>query len=168
MNGSDLKLPSMEGMESYYRPMYSELRELKPDALIPELQKIVIDYAVDIKDYEILKKAFMTYTVKKDDFDINEFIKYSVDLSPDEEAHAISRWRAEILENNRNTMKNIHQLDMCGDCKSERRAPYLDPFTCMNDELFVHHYYLCILCYYETNLSYSEDIQNRDRSCGYH
>jgi hypothetical protein len=94
---------------------YRELRSLEPDALIPELQKIVIDYAVDIPDYGQLKHAFMSYLVRtlsgetivqwQDVLHSKETIAQWA-LRGDDGTIAIAQWRGAILQRNRLHQKN--------------------------------------------------------------
>jgi hypothetical protein len=165
----DEKLPVMPKWKPYHRIKYSELRDLEPDALISDLQKIVIDYAVHIKDYEVLKQAFTFDLINKINGSYEAFITDPLRALDNLEENEIEKWRRKLLYQN----KEIDIITItCNDCHLDFRSNKygwnstlwnLPSYWCINGG---HEYYLCFECDYWANPERNADMYHR--SCGYH
>jgi hypothetical protein len=139
---------------------YRELLDLDCEVLIPELYQIVIDYAVEIFDYQELKRSFGKVSYRE------LFTKFGA-RPPSAVEGSIGRWQAAILRQNREfwTQATYETCDHC----SIRLYSTIGDYWCTKFHFIVggswepdaHHYHMCIICSIQINPTQDEIFYNR-------
>jgi hypothetical protein len=127
---------------------YKQLKDIEYEVLIPELYNIVIDYTVEVPEYESLKSAFINRLPSEG---IRIYNGSNIELR-----------RSAILSWNRRFWKEA-ELQTCDQCSTKFYAT-LGHFYCNGEE--GHPYHICLIC--RVKINPEEDIDLYDRRCQLH
>jgi hypothetical protein len=141
---------------------YRELKALEHTILIPDLMKIVVDYAIEVKDYTELQKAFVWKF--NQDHDINEYY-YIDDIN--EETRGIQTWRTGVLHSVREEFIKYKTLAKCHKCRKSFYCHSIDDKKyCMDAyDGSNHTYYICLLCDYYIYYIKKDNMQCYECEC---
>jgi hypothetical protein len=165
------KLPRMTEWEFYHPTKYSELRDLNQDVLLSDLYNIVMDYVLEVKDYDDLKKAFMADLINRLDDSFNALLGHPLERNWFM-SQKLELWRGKILYHN--TKVDVYSI-ICDDCHLKFRGNgeggygalwTAYSYWCHSSISIDHTYYLCFQCHYRV----MSDAGHRkyDRNCQFH